>query len=272
MDIDAGPDLPPPGPSVGLHEDPLGPIPLHLYRSAGFRRGGRVVIVHHGVLRNAADYCRFWYDAAESHDLLVVAPEFAAGAFPGPERYNDGGVLAAGGSATGRDAWAYGAAARLIARLGPLAGEIRVFGHSAGSQFAHRMLATLQPKGLTGLIAANAGWYTLPTLARPFPEGLGGIGLGKADLAAFLAFPLVILAGDADTQTTGEHLPSHPEASRQGAHRFARAQAFHAAGQAEAARHGLPCAWRLVIVPGVGHEGETMSKAAAAFWFGGSRR
>jgi hypothetical protein len=59
---------------------------------------------------------------------------------------------------------------------------------------------------------ANPGWYTLPTLDRPFPEGLGGLGLGNGDLARWFAYPMTILAGDRDIDTTDENLPRNPEA------------------------------------------------------------
>jgi len=40
-------------------------------------------------------------------------------------------------------------------------------------------------------------------------------------------------------------------------------------GRAEAAALGVPCNWRLVVVPGVGHDGMRMSAFAAAHWFDG---
>jgi hypothetical protein len=82
-----------------------------------------------------------------------------------------------------------------------------------------------------------------------------------------LAYPLTILAGDQDIETTGPSLPSQPEAIAQGPHRFARAHRYLKAGQAEAARRGTACNWRLVPVAGIGHDGAAMSRVAAALWF-----
>jgi hypothetical protein len=47
---------------------------------------------------------------------------------------------------------------------------------------------------------------------------------------------------------------------------LARSQSFLDYGQA-AARLGLPCNWRRVVVPGVAHEGMRMSDFAARYWF-----
>ncbi|HEV2098099.1 MAG TPA: hypothetical protein VGR45_04140 [Stellaceae bacterium] len=39
-------------------------------------------------------------------------------------------------------------------------------------------------------------------------------------------------------------------------------------GKAEAAKPGVPCRWRRVVVPGVAHEGMRMSAFAGDYWFG----
>jgi hypothetical protein len=117
--------------------------------------------------------------------------------------------------------------------------------------------------------AGNPGWYTLPALDRAFPEGVGGLDLDAGALVRWLATPLEIFAGDQDIDTSDPNLPGGPEALRQGPTRFARAHHFHAYGQQVAEQMGVPFAWRLIVVPGVGHDGRAMSHAAAAWWFEG---
>ena len=111
----------------------------------------------------------------------------------------------------------------------------------------------------------------MPTLERAYPEGLGGIGLSRGDWVKFLAYPLVIFAGDRDTETDRQPA-AHEAAKEQGPHRFGRAHYYVERGRAEAAALGVPCNWRLVVVPGVGHEGMRMSAFAAAHWFGAEAR
>ena len=144
-----------------------------------------------------------------------------------------------------------------------------LWGHSAGGQFVHRLLAT-QPHGIFAAVgAANSGWYTLPTLDVRYPDGLGGIGLTEDDVVRFLGYPLVLFSGDQDIHGATENFPKHESAMAQGPNRFARAQFYLERGRAEAARLRVPCRWSRVVVPGVAHEGMRMSAFAGDYWFGG---
>jgi dienelactone hydrolase len=249
------------------------PLVVHTYRPAAHGPDDPVVLVQHGIKRNGDEYRDFWIDAAEKHRLLIVATTFGNDFHPTPENYNNGRVVLEGGAIAPREDWLYAILPRVVEAL--RAGgvtrrtRVRLFGHSAGGQFAHRLAATQEHALYEAIAAGNPGWYTLPTLERPFPEGLGGIGLDETDLARWLAYPLTIFAGERDIDTADEHLPRNPEALAQGPTRFARANFFHAMGHREAARIGMPCRWTLVPVPGVGHDGSAMGKAAAAWWFEG---
>lgn len=252
--------------------NPDRPIIVHTYRPATHQPDDPIVIVQHGMLRNGGEYRDFWIDTADKHRVLIAAPTFANEMFPDAENYNNGMVLA-DGVVRPRDHWLYGVPDRVFAAL--RAGgatsrrKARLFGHSAGGQFAHRMLATGQGDAFDAVMAANPGWYTLPTLDRNFPEGLGGLGFDRATIARWLAWPMTIFAGDQDIDTADPNLPAQPEALAQGPTRFARAGFIHAFARAEAERLGLPFAWKLIVVPGIGHDGAAMSRAAAALWFEG---
>lgn len=248
------------------------PLTLHTYRAPGFTPDSPVVLVQHGMLRNGDDYRDFWVEAADRHGLLIIAATFAGAAWPAAEHYNNGLVLDADGAVRPRDAWGYGIPLRVFQAL-QAAGVTRrakahLFGHSAGGQFGHRLMSTMPHDLIEAATVGNPGWYTLPVLDKLFPEGMGGIGLGDAAVEALLRFPMTILAGDRDTEV-GPSLPSNPEALAQGPHRFARAHNYLAVGQAEAARRGVACAWRLIPVAGIGHDGRAMSRVCAALWFEG---
>jgi hypothetical protein len=251
--------------------DPARPLTLHGYRAASTTPDSPVVLVSHGMGRNGDEYRDFWIAAAERHGLLIIAPTFGAEAWPGAETYNNGLVLAADGAVRPRDSWGYAIPLRIFAALREVGITRRprahFFGHSAGGQFGHRLMSTQPHDALEQVTIGNPGWYSLPTLDLPFPDGLGGIGLGDADVLRLLAYPMTILAGDQDIETSGPSLPAGPGALAQGPHRFARAHNYLAAGRAEAARRGVTCAWRLVPVPGIGHDGAAMSRVAAALWF-----
>jgi poly(3-hydroxybutyrate) depolymerase len=267
-------------PAIGrdalAYADPCHPgrrLTIHTYRPATHGPDDPVVLVQHGVKRNGDQYRDFWIEAAERHRLLVVATTFGDADWPKPESYNNGGVIGPDGEVAPRHEWAYAILPRVVEALragGVTRRErVRLFGHSAGGQFVHRLVATQDTSLYEAVAAGNPGWYTLPTLEKRFPEGLGGLGLGTADLARWLACPMAIFAGDQDVDTTDPNLPKNPEALAQGATRFARAHYFRDMAYREAARLDVPCHWTLVPVGGVGHDGCAMGKAVAAWWFEG---
>ena len=255
-------------------EDPRSPdraLVLECYRPASHTPDKPLVLVQHGMGRNGDDYRDAWIAGADRHGLLIVAPTFPDASWPGSRAYNDGHVRGEDGAVRPREARSNAIPARvfdLLRRAGiTTRPRAYLWGHSAGGQFVHRLLG-LQPHGPWEAVgAANAGWYTWPTLDRAYPEGLGDLDLDDAAVERLLAYPLVIFAGDRDIETDADNLPRQPAALAQGPHRFARAQAYLEAGRAEAARRGVPCRWRLVVAPGIGHDGMRMAAVAAEHWF-----
>ena len=252
---------------------PARPLTIHTYRPAAYAPDDPVVLVQHGVKRNGDEYRDFWIEAAEKHRLLIAATTFSDAAFPKPESYNNGLAVDEDGAIRPREAFVYAILPRVLDAL--RAGGVTrrpkayLFGHSAGGQFVHRLLATQDAAPYEAVTAGNPGWYTLPVLDRRFPVALGGLGYEAKDLARWFAYPMTILAGDRDTDTADPNLPSNPEALAQGPTRFERARFFHTMAQRVAQRLGVPCHWKLVTVPGIGHDGCAMGKAAAALWFEG---
>ena len=254
-------------------------ITLNTYRPAHATPASPIVLVQHGVMRNGDDYRDFWMPAADEHGLVIIAPTFSNEQWPDVVSYNNGNLLATTDRAaladtvatTAPESWSYTVVTRLVDDLkaaGVLAEQpLYLFGHSAGGQFVHRLLSVLTPGVFTQVAAGNPGWYTLPLLDLPFPEGLRGTPADDNSLARLFATPLTILAGDQDTETNDPHLPSEPAALRQGPHRYARALNYFTTAQAEAARRGLPFAWQLHTIAGIGHDGEAMSAVCAHLWF-----
>jgi hypothetical protein len=139
-----------------------------------------------------------------------------------------------------------------------------LFGHSSGGQFVHRMISLGSRDTVAAAATANAGTYAMPDPEVAFPYGLGGTELDETALRALLAFRLMVFAGTADIDTASPHFPRDDAAMRQGPTRFARAHAYVGAARDAAARRNVRCAWTIINVAGVGHDGEKMSAAAAA--------
>ncbi len=138
--------------------------------------------------------------------------------------------------------------------------RLALAGYSGGAQFAHRF-AMLYPHLVERLTVAAAGWYTFPENAA-FPYGLGAAG-GRngqwgpriaAALDAFLAVPVAVCVGSADS-TPDENTRRRPELDRQqGADRLTRATRWVEALTAAAAARGMPSRARLHVLEGCGHD------------------
>lgn len=248
--------------------------PMHVwtYRPAAFTTDSPIVMVMHGKLRNAEDYREPWIPIAEKHHCLVVAPEFSEQYYPHSQGYNYGNIATRDGRPIEESKWAFTALEHLFDQILKNTGSQRtsyyMFGHSAGSQFVHRMVFLQPTARIAKAAAANAGSYTMPRADIKYPFGLGGTKLTDASLAKSFGVPLVVLLGEADTDPNDELLPRDRDARAQGEHRFARGQTFFHAAQAAAKKLQARFAWKLATVPGVGHDNALMAPAAAAALFG----
>jgi len=259
-----------PGGNDAVYDDaalPGRPLTLRAARPRAWSPATPVLFVHHGVLRNGADYRDYWLPLVDEAQLLVIVPEFSAASFPGSPWYNFGNRADDDGAPKPRVEWTYGVPGRVFAALQAQGVTARrrygTFGHSAGGQFVHRMMSLGFRDHVVAAATANAGTYAMPDLATPFPFGLGDTGLDDAALRALLGFRLTVFAGTADIDTESEHFPREAAAMRQGPTRYARAHAYIDTARDAARRHGVACAWTIVDVDGVGHDGEKMSAAAA---------
>jgi hypothetical protein len=249
------------------YEDPELPGRPLVLRSARPRHctpATPIVFVHHGVNRNGADYRDYWLPLVDEADVLAIVPEFPGEHFPRSPWYNFGNLADEAGRPKPRAQWTYGIPGRVFAALRAQGVTQRagyaMFGHSAGGQFVHRLISLGFRAHVVAAVTANAGTYAMPDPAVDFPFGLGNT---DADLPALLRFRLTVMAGTLDIDATSEHFPKDEIAMRQGATRYARAHRYIEVAREQASRLGLHCAWTIVDVAGVDHDGKRMSAAAA---------
>ena len=133
-----------------------------------------------------------------------------------------------------------------------------------GGQFLDR-LAAFVPTEARRIVVANAGSYVFPSLEIAAPYGLGKVyseADGEAALRRYLEQPLTIYLGQGDTRDDERN--DSPAALAQGNSRYQRGiNVFNAAkklAQARAWRFN----WRLVELPGVGHNARKMFAAPQA--------
>lgn len=258
----------------------------HIYRPSRFDpTNGPLWFVMHGVERNAEHYIDIAAPVAERHQALAIVIEFSREHYPASEDYTLGittrGRADARAAREGRwrapEAYSYNEIERVFeaVRLA-LGGQQRgyyLFGHSAGAQFTHRLLTFVPCARVLGAVAANAGWYTLPTAdaEQPFgmPYSLRGGPPDAMDPRALLAVPLTLLLGARDTEDADDdpNVRGTPAAMAQGAHRLARGRHYFETGQSLARSLGTPFAWRLHLAPGAGHDVRQVTASAGYLLF-----
>jgi hypothetical protein len=255
-------DLPYEDPALSGH-----PLVLRSARPRHCTAETPVLFVHHGVLRNGGDYRDFWLPLVDEAGVLAIVPEFSAEAFPGSPWYNFGNRTDEAGRPKPRGEWTYGVNGRVFSSLREQGVTRRhgygMFGHSAGGQFVHRLISLGFRDQVVAAVTANAGTYAMPDLSVAFPFGLGETGTDDAALRALLSFRLTVMAGTLDIDATADHFPKDEAAMRQGGTRHARAHNYIAAARVAAERLGMHCAWTIIDVAGVDHDGNRMSAAAA---------
>lgn len=222
----------------------------------------RMLLVMHGVLRNADEYRDHAAAMGDRFDALIVAPKFDSERFPS-RAYQRGGIVREDGSAAPPAEWTYALIPQLAAEVRKLVGKEHlphwILGHSAGGQFVMRMSA-FQDTGAERLVAANPGTDLFPLRSRPFGYGFGGLPDELSNderIRRYLAAPLTIYLGTAD-DAPDEDFETSDNGMQQGGGRHQRGLACYWTAKTVAELRGWPFGWRLVEAPGIGHDHELM--------------
>lgn len=254
----------PEGPAVRTVDVGL-PLEVFTYKPAGYA-GGPLIVVFHGVNRNADEYRDWAIPLAKRFGAIVAAPKFDRERFP-TEAYQRGGITR-DGVPQPAEAWTYALVPRLVAALRGAEGrpelEYLFIGHSAGGQFLVRMTALAGSLGARRVVAANPGSHLFPDLRAPYGYGLGGLPADLANdetLRRYLAAPLTLYLGTGDVDPEDDSLDRSAQAMVQGPHRYARGLACWAAAGRLAQDRGWTLAWRKVEAPGIAHDAARMFAA-----------
>ena len=270
-----------------------GLLACHAPGPLGAPRGGPVVIVVHGALRDSDRYLASARHAARlaASDALIVAPQFLADVDRADGDRADGGR--AGGALYWRvEGWkggypalgpaplsSFGVLDSLLARLAPEPGPdpaVVVFGNSAGGQFVNRYAAVgrgpdvLAARGLrVRFVVANPSTYLYFGRERPVPvpdaahvnDWRYGFDHAPAyvdvnpgrSLERYLGRDVTIVLGELDNDGASLLLEVSPAAMAQGANRLDRGLRYDQHVRALARAAGLPFRHRLIRLAGVGH-------------------
>lgn len=228
-----------------------------------------VVVTMHGNGRDPWAAVSYWQEKAEEYGVVIIAPEFSMEEFPGSQ-YLYGGLQNPDGTYRPEGRSLFAAIDAIFeqarSRWNIRADKYYLFGHSAGSQFVHRMLLLHPSERVERAAAANAGWYTFPDSEAIFPYGTGSCE-ERADIARFVGRDITLLLGDADT-IPNYGLRMTPEAVRQGMNRFERGLTFYDYGKSLADSLGVEFGWTKIVCLGIDHNEEKMAHSAADIFFG----
>lgn len=229
--------------------------------------------VMHGVKRNGEEYLDNWVAFAKERNFIVITPEFSRQYFPEDDDYS------LGRSTTEKDPnkWTFAVPEHLFdelkSRYGFTADTYRMFGHSAGGQFVHRMHLFIPQHRANPIIAANAGWYTefewgmLFAARFKYPYNTSGSPIDDARTKAALSRPFVLMLGDKDTDLNDPNLNKSAGANLSGLNRYARGQNFFDNARRASQRLNVSFPWQLQVVRGVAHDNPGMAAAAIKFMY-----
>jgi pimeloyl-ACP methyl ester carboxylesterase len=259
-------------------------LTIFYHRPAAFTRRSQVLIVVPGAGRNAGDYRDAWVDASEEHGVLILSPSYSEEHYPEFWSYNLAGMITdvrinQGAAPTitfnlvsDPADWIFDDFDRIFRevkeRLALEASTYDLFGHSAGGQVIHRLALFHTDSMADRMLAANSGWYTVPTFDDQFPYGLANGASTREQVTEAFAENLVVFLGELDdeNETRGD-LVRTPEVDVQGISRIERGNYFYNKAVETAEELGAEFNWKLEVVPNVGHDSRRMSEAAAEYLY-----
>lgn len=245
---------------------------VYYYRPEGEIKNMPILFVMHGTLRNAANYRDNWVELADEFRFIVIVPEFSKINFPGSRSYNYGNMFNKKGEQVDEKYWSYSLIDPIfdyvVEKTHSKEQQYDLFGHSAGSQFAHRFFIFKNKTKARRVIASNAGTYTMPNLDVDFPFGLKGTNFSAKQLDRLFSKKLIIQLGEEDTDPNHKYLNRSKEAMKQGEYRLSRGKNFYKMAKKITEEKRIEFNWELRTVPNVGHENGKMAVDAARYLYG----
>lgn len=210
--------------------------------------GAPVLVSVHGISRNAHEQAVVFSTLCDERGMVLVVPVFTG------DQHKDYQRLGRRRRGERADLLLNRFLSEVASLSGADVAQIRLFGFSAGAQFAHRYLMA-HPHRVARAAVVAAGWYTLPDQGRKYPYGIRpGRSLPGVDFnpERFLRVPVEVLVGTDDVGASNLRRGVRLDA-QQGTNRLERARRWVAAMREAATAYGLRPRVTLTEVSGIDH-------------------
>lgn len=235
-----------------------------------------ILFAFHGVNRNADDYRNALISKSNALNFIVIAPEFSDQNFPTGDGYALGNVYVDGDNPTENSLnpesnWSLSIVEPIFdffkTKLGNSSTSYKIFGHSAGAQFAHRFLMFKPNNRANKTVISAAGWYTFPDNSTPFPYGFKNSILENKSMKIFFSKNVIVQVGELDNNPNDSNLRHNIFADAQGLQRLERATNFYNFCKDQAENTIFDFNWTFHIQKNASHNFIVASENAAELLF-----
>jgi hypothetical protein len=236
----------------------------------------KILMVFHGNNRNASDYRNALIAKSDEYNFMVITPEFSEANFPGGDQYNLGNVYVDGDNPTTNtlnpeDEWSFSIVEPLFdyvkTQIGNTNNSYNVFGHSAGAQFAHRLMMFKPNNRAMSTVISAAGWYTFPDETVDFPYGFDNSILQNSAINLLLSKDITVQIGENDNNPNAAGLRRNDIVDLQGTNRLDRAVNFYDFCEERAQILNVDFNWSFSLRPNADHDYSSAAQDAAVILF-----
>ena len=226
----------------------------------------QVLFIIHGGARDSEKYLDIWKKFTEHKNIILVAPEFKRADYEDYEYLNisdDYGVLNKNLNEHLHNSLSI-FFSFFKSKYNLEIDTYKLYGHSGGAQFAHRLLLFSDYDNVSSAVIASAGSYTFLNNEN-YPYGLKESNhLSDKKIKRYLSQRVTFLIGNQDIKKFESSKKNNTQGKAiQGNNRFEVGINYFNNLITVSERQKIPLRWKFQIAKGVAHDNEKMSLLAS---------
>ena len=226
----------------------------------------QVLFIVHGGARDSEKYLDIWKKFSEHKNIILVAPEFKRADYEDYEYLNisdDYGVLNKNLNEHLHNSLSI-FFSFFKSKYNLEIDTYKLYGHSGGAQFAHRLLLFSDYDNVSSAVIASAGSYTFLNNEN-YPYGLKESNhLSDKKIKRYLSQRVTFLIGNQDIKKFESSKKNNTQGKAiQGNNRFEVGINYFNNLITVSERQKIPLRWKFQIAKGVAHDNEKMSLLAS---------